>query len=258
MRSLIVAAAALMIGAGGSREASPPSGGMGAITGKVLLDCTLPDNRMEVSQDHKTCGRSKRSPRICVGKSNGIADAIVYLEKVKGGKSFPQGQAYTLEQHNCEYTPHILIVPAGSCMEIVNNDAILHNVHTYEGAQDPKTLFNIAQPVKGLRSKTRPLTTPGIKSVSCDAGHPWMSAYVMVADHPYYALTDKDGNFRLDGVPPGTYTLHMWHEGVGVTRSIAEHDKVKQYFYEPPYEETREVTVEAGGAAEAEFRLKLR
>jgi plastocyanin len=231
----------------------------GTITGKVRLKGIPPTcDQLMCTQDNRACGKTKRSPRLSVGNGLGIADAIVYLESISKGKKFQEEHPCLLVQHNCEYSPHTLIVPAGSPLQIVNNDPILHNVHTYEASKDPKTVFNIAQPIKGVKSTTKPLMKPGLINVSCDAGHPWMSASIMVAAHPYYTLTDKDGNFSLANVPPGSYTLRMWHEGVAIVKKELEHDKVKKYEFEQPYEESMQVTVNPKTTSTADFELTLR
>jgi hypothetical protein len=145
-------------------------------------------------------------------------------------------------------------------MEIVNNDPVLHNVHTYSTREKHRTIFNIAQPIKGQRTPIRPtlFKTRGIVMATCDAGHPWMSAYIVLADHPYYAVTDANGKYTLDNVPPGTYRLKMWHEGVAATRVEMENGKPKLYEYEEPYELVQEVTVTEGGKVEVNFDLALR
>jgi plastocyanin len=231
----------------------------GTITGKVRLEgSSTKSDQMMCTQDNRSCGKSKHSPRLCIGKDRGLADAIIYLHGISKGKKFQDDQPCLIDQHNCEYHPHTLIVPVGSSLRIVNNDPILHNVHSYEAAKEPKTVFNIAQPIKGVKSSTRPLTKPGIINLTCDAGHPWMSGTIMVAEHPYYAITDKDGNFSLADVPPGSYTLQMWHEGITIVNKELEHEKVKKYEFEQPYEESRQVTVEPLATVTANFELKLR
>jgi plastocyanin len=231
----------------------------GTIAGKVRLKgVSQKFDQMMCTQDNRTCGKMKNSPRLTVGKNGGVADAIVYLEGISKGKKFQDDQPCLIDQHNCEYHPHTLVVPVGRSIQIVNNDAILHNVHTYEAVKEPKTVFNIAQPIKGVKSTTRPLTKPGLINLTCDAGHPWMSGTIMVAAHPYYAITDKNGDFSLSDVPPGSYTLHMWHEGVTIVKKELEHDKVKKYEFEQPYEESRQVTVRAEATSTADFELSLR
>ena len=151
----------------------------------------------------------------------------------------------------------MLTVAAGTPLDIVNSDPILHNVHarenTPEGAQ---TIFNVAQPLRGQRTAVNlSVKKPGIVVLSCEAGHPWMSAYVFVADHPYVAVTNDDGEFVIKGVPPGTYRIKMWHEGVRVARII---ESLQRYEYEDPYELTQEVTVTPAAETIVNFELGLR
>jgi hypothetical protein len=151
-----------------------------------------------------------------------------------------------------------MIIPLGERLEIVNDDPILHNVHTYLDGKPPKTLFNIAQPMKGVRMKTRPMEKRGLILATCDAGHPWMYAHIMAVEHPYYTVTDANGNFRIENIPPGDYTLQFWHEGIAVTNKAMEKDKVTKYDFEAPYEETKPVTVTAQKESVVDFELVLR
>ncbi|HZY10567.1 MAG TPA: hypothetical protein VFF29_05375, partial [Bacteroidota bacterium] len=178
----------------------------GTITGSVRLkDNPTAYEPMEITKDSKYCGKSKPSPRLIVGKNNGIQNAIVYLQDFTALEKINENFKVTLDQKKCEYVPHIMIVPHGAQLDIVNSDPILHNVHAYETQDAPKSLFNIAQPIKGQRTaiKRSLLEKPGIIEATCDAGHPWMSAYIMVASHSYYTITDKNGEYKLENVPPG-------------------------------------------------------
>jgi hypothetical protein len=98
-------------------------------------------------------------------------------------------------------------------------------------------------------------TKPGMIALSCEAGHPWMSAFLYVSRDPYVALTDAGGEFVIRNVPPGTYTLKMWHEGVTL-KSINK--RLQLYEYEEPYELTQQVTVTANNESVANFDLELR
>ena len=161
-----------------------------------------------------------------------------------------------MDQKNCQYAPHALIVPAGSKIEITNSDPILHNVHGQQITdQGQQTLFNVAQPVRGQRTTVDTSLTPGIVFLTCEAGHPWMSGYVFVANHPYVTLSGDDGQFVIEGVPPGTYRIKMWHEGVALKRNIKS---LQRYEYEEPYEVTEDVTVRANSEAVVNFDLSLR
>jgi hypothetical protein len=162
-----------------------------------------------------------------------------------------------VEQSRCEYGPRALTVQSGTRLDIANDDPILHNVHARRlTSSGLETIFNIAQPIRGQRTVVDPpLTSAGIVALSCEAGHPWMSAYVLVADHPYTAVTDADGRFAIEHVPAGTYRIRMWHEGVRLTQVLKS---VQRYEFEPPYEVSREVVVPAAGETVVDFDFELR
>ncbi len=166
-----------------------------------------------VTKDQKICGDSKTVPGATIGKNGEVPNAVVYLEGITSGKKNLSVQKVRLDQKNCEYIPHILIVPHGAEVEILNSDPTLHNVHAYTVADKPSTIFNLAFPVQGQKITKKLSQTEGILSL-CDAGHPWMSAHIFLTEHPYYAVTDGQGNFSLNNVPPGTYTLRLWYEGI--------------------------------------------
>ena len=233
----------------------------GTVHGVVRLHGAAPSPlRLVISKDEKICGKEQASPRLLLGRERGVANAIVSLEGIKEGKAWSRDVKPVLDQKLCSYEPHVLIVPAGSDLEIVNNDPILHNVHAYELTGAERSLFNIAQPIKGQRTPVRSalLNNAGLIQATCDAGHPWMSAYIMVADHPYYEVTDRDGGFTIADVPPGTYRLRMWHEGVAVVKTEKEQGIVKKYFFEPPYSLEQEVVILPDGEVSVEFDLVLR
>ena len=229
----------------------------GRVRGMVRLAGAAPKATvMPAIKDEAVCGKEQHSPRLVVGKSGGVANTLVWLEEVPAGKPWPNGQKWLVDQKGCRYDPHVAVVPVGANLEIVNSDPLLHNVHarTHEA---PRTVFNISLPLPGQRTPVdgKRLDKPGLLTLSCEAGHPWMSGYLMVAAHPYYAVTAEDGSFELTGVPPGTYTLRMWHEGVKVA-SYAE--SLQRYTFEEPYEASKSVTVSSGGDARADFTLTLR
>jgi hypothetical protein len=131
----------------------------------------------------------------------------------------------------------------GTALAVLNNDAVLHNVHgTTETGGSPLTVFNIAMPFKGGKSP-QVLKRPGAIKLRCDAGHTWMSAYVHVFDHPFYAVTDAKGRFTIKDVPPGKYTLEYWHEPIS--------DK------QAPLVRTATVEVSDGKAASADAAISF-
>jgi hypothetical protein len=138
---------------------------------------------MEITKDPDYCGRIKTCPPLRLGAKQGVQNALVSLEGIDRGKKFAANSTPVLTQRHCNYEPHVVILPMGRQLEIVNSDPILHNVHAYDPHAQSKTIFNIAQPIKGQRTpvKLSQMLTPGIVSAICDAGHPWMSSYIMVA-----------------------------------------------------------------------------
>ncbi len=234
----------------------------GIIRGTVRLvgDASAVES-FEVTKNEEYCGSEKPSPRLTVGPNNGVSNAVVSIEGITRGKAIPRGAPPVLNQRECEYQPHVLILPVGAQLEIVNSDPILHNVHGYmlRGAR-PRSIFNIAQPNKGqsVLIRARRFRAPELVVATCDAGHPWMSAYIIVAEHPYHAVTDANGEFRLDGVPPGSYRVRLWHEGVAVVETVFEGGKAKKYHFEESYESSQEVVVPPSGEVTVDFELALR
>jgi plastocyanin len=271
MKKLVVLLAAALFLAGCGTEqgkensstadkASPgaPAGPVGRIRGVVRLQGQAPAAAFEaVTENQNTCGDRVAVTRLALGKENGVQHAFVYLDGVQSTEKMAPRESLLVDQKNCQYAPHSLIVPVGSKIDITNSDAILHNVHGQQITDDgSKTLFNIAQPVRGQRTTVEsPLTTPGIVFLTCEAGHPWMNGYVFVANHPFVSVTGADGQFVIEGVPAGTYHIKMWHEGVSMTRNIKT---LQRYEYEAPYEMTQDVTVPANGETVVNFDMSLR
>jgi len=102
-------------------------------------------------------------------------------------------------------------VMAGQPVQIQNSDQTLHNVHTYRG---PSTMFNQAQ-IPGMAPITKTFADGGqLVKFKCDV-HPWMTGYIAIATNPFSAVSDADGNFKIEKLPPGAYTLEAWHERLG-------------------------------------------
>jgi hypothetical protein len=112
------------------------------------------------------------------------------------------------------YEPHILAMQVGQDLVVKNDDPFLHNVHAMSSANPS---FNFGQPNKDPGKKAATLKAVETFHVKCDV-HPWMSAYIRVFDHPFHAVTKADGSFTLDDVPPGSYTITVWHESLGETK----------------------------------------
>lgn len=193
-------------------EGGPVADG-GTINGTVTFDGTAPTpEKIPVTKDKKVCGEDKVSPNLAVGADGGIENVVVRLTNIAKGKAMEAPASNPVfDQKGCEYHPHVLLFPAGSTIEILNSDGILHNVHTTSTANPA---FNQAQPkFKKKLQKTIEKPEMGIRVV-CDA-HGWMGAWWISQDHPYYALTDANGAFSMTDVPAGDYEIEFWHETLG-------------------------------------------
>ena len=118
-----------------------------------------------------------------------------------------------LDQKNCHFEPHVLLVNRGQNFLVGNADPMGHDVRAFEGA---KMLFRFEMESTQAPVEKR-FDRPGRFVIRCGL-HPWMHAYVISADHPYYAVSDADGKFYLRNVPKGNYVLNVWHERLGEVR----------------------------------------
>jgi hypothetical protein len=169
---------------------------------------------VKIAKDAAVCGKEAARDALVVGADGALANVVVTLKGVKPSKPPAPVKGASLDQVGCRYTPHVQAVTVGTALEVLNNDAVLHNVHgTHDGTGSPVTVFNIAMPFKGGKSPQL-LKRPGAMKLRCDAGHTWMNAWVHVFDHPWYAVTDAKGRFSLADVPPGKHTLELWHEPI--------------------------------------------
>jgi hypothetical protein len=141
-----------------------------------------------------------------------LANVIVYLKDITQGKAAPS-EPLALVNANCMFSPRAQGAMVSGRVKMSSEDMVLHNTHAQNSDTDA-TIINVALPFKGF-AVTKPLPArPSLIKVKCDA-HEWMHAWIMELEHPYYATTDADGHFSISDVPPGTYTLAVWHEAAG-------------------------------------------
>ncbi len=240
------------------QEISVRSGGVisGAVkwAGAAPALAPFPVNRNKGVCDLDKSGKRK-SPRLIIGGGGGVANAVVYIANITRGKRLPpRGLRHARKWviKGCEYRPHVLIAPVGSYLAMRNDDRILHNIRMFGAAA-----YNLPMPEKGTLFVKR-LPRAGVISLRCDAGHGWMSGIIHVTQHPYYAVTDREGKFSLKDVPPGRYAVRAWHEGWKVKAVIPKDGKPTFYEFERPIELTREVTLPERGKVEIVFTLSNR
>lgn len=189
----------------------------GSISGTVKFAGQPPAVKpLVVNKDQATCGKTQPAESVILGADKSVKNAVVRLTNISKGKSLDTGTKVVLDQVKCRFIPHVLIIPVGATLEIKNSDPITHNIHTFSIDNDP---INKAQP-KTLPVISTKFTAPETVKTQCDI-HKWMSTWIVTADHPYYAMTDEKGQFKLTDVPPGTYQIEIWHEMLGkVTKEV--------------------------------------
>lgn len=204
---------ALVVLATVSLSASAAHAAGGQIKGTIKASGKAPAAKpIDMQTDPFCAGKSNKEEDLLVGSNGGLKNAIVRIAKGAPAAPAPTGEV-VLDQDGCAYKPHVAVAQAGQVVLIKNSDETLHNVHTYKG---PATLFNAAQP-QGAPPLKKKFPAPGdVVKFKCDV-HPWMTGYVAVTDNPYHAVSGADGSFTIDNVPPGTYTLEVWHEKLGTT-----------------------------------------
>jgi plastocyanin len=174
-------------------------------TGPATEQKTLP-----VTTDQYVCGKEKDAEDLVLSPDKGIRNAVVWLTSAPPGAQRQTASAPAfLDQKQCAFTPRVIVVPVGGTVEFLNSDRLLHNIHS-RSKGNPN--FNRTQP----KGRTIPITfsKPEIIRIDCDL-HPWMRAWVVVAEHPFYAVTGPGGEFALGNLPAGPYTLNVWHETLG-------------------------------------------
>jgi hypothetical protein len=254
--TFLFAATALLTAQSNYRVISVSNGG--TISGTVKWSGPVPRPlEFPVSKDAQICDpESKKTvdlERLIVGSQGGVADTIVYLKDITSGKAFdlPEPRRH-LDQVHCRYVPHILLVPRDAVLQMQSSDATLHTIHM-EGA----ATFNLPFPFTH-QVTARTMSTAGLVHIQCNGGHVWMNADMMVAPHPYYAVTDDSGKFEFTDVPPGTYEIVAWHEGWGVAGKEQVYDvltqrKVDRPLFSEPKSWEKSVTVTAGQKSGVSF-----
>jgi plastocyanin len=146
------------------------------------------------------------------GQVSGVAGpSVVYVDTI-AGKSFPAPTQHpVIDQKGLVFQPHITAVQVGTTVDFLNSDSVAHNVFWTSIGGNKKLSHNLGTWPKGER-KSFKFDTPGAVPILCNV-HPEMSAYLVVVPTPYFAVSDQAGNYKIENVPDGSYTVQAWHEG---------------------------------------------
>jgi len=197
---------------GGTDDNKSAVTGVGKFKGRVVKP-----KEISMTSDGKcVAGRKEAATRELYVWGDKFEDGTVALQNVfvyvsKGAENVkfttPKDEVL-MDQVGCMYTPHVQACMTNQPVVIKNSDNTLHNVNCQAKKNTP---FNIGQPVKGMKTTKKYSKAEMAIALKCEV-HAWMNAYLHVMEHPFYAITQKDGSFTLKGLPDGEYDLAVWHE----------------------------------------------
>ncbi|MBI2822037.1 MAG: carboxypeptidase regulatory-like domain-containing protein [Acidobacteria bacterium] len=176
-----------------------------AFQGRVIPGATVVDN----ATDPQFSGtRHSLEDNLISQNTRGIGNLILSVVMDRPPAAHPPGETLVLNNRDCRFQPHVAVLTAGSAIEAVNSDSIFHTTHLYYGPLSRNLALGV-----GERAR-QPVNRPGFVIVKCDI-HGWMKAFVRVDAHPFHAVSDAEGRFRIEGIPAGSYMLEVWHEYFG-------------------------------------------
>ncbi|HJQ21749.1 MAG TPA: carboxypeptidase-like regulatory domain-containing protein [Gemmatimonadaceae bacterium] len=182
----------------------------GVISGTLALQGEPHDSVVAVKNDPKVCGDSA-SVSETDSEGGSLANVLVWVDGIESGKPLPDVRRETLTIEHCRFEPRILAVVAKSTINVFSRDHATHEISFYrEGASEPIEHIRTVDEGQVVPSE-KIASEPGIVEIRCKE-HSFARGYIAVFDHPYFAVTDDKGEFKIDGLPPGTYTVKVWHE----------------------------------------------
>ena len=181
----------------------------GVISGIIKLKGDAPVIQPhKVIHDPEFCGTTVADETYVVNPStHGLQNVVISIEGISRGKNHPPSTVL-LENTKCHFQPNTIAAMVGDSYEVKNSDPVLHNTHL---KLDNVTILNVAMPPSGRNIK-KPLNQTGLINVRCDA-HTFMKGNILVFDHPYFAVTDQEGAYKITDIPAGKYKLKIWHDG---------------------------------------------
>jgi plastocyanin len=227
---------------------------------KMLEPFVFPLNKNQEGCGHTTMP----SERAVIDPTTlGLKNCVVSLVEIAKGKDFEGEMAKAerlviLDQKSCRYVPHVALVRAGTKISVKNSDPVEHNAKSF--FNNKATLqFNVMSSSGSLQepSDETHLKKAGNYIVACDI-HFWMTGYIRAVSHPYWAVTAEDGTATLTNVPPGTYKVACWHEGM-LMSLVQNGAEVSDYKFSADFElPPQDATVTAGATCEVAFTIEPR
>ena len=185
----------------------------GTIRGVVTFTGTAPARPKLRRDSDPFCEKTVKLAEDVVVTGGKLRDVVVRIKNGTAGTHAAPTTPVTITQRECTYAPRVIAAMAGQKLAVANADATYHNVHGWLGT---RTLWNDSQPAGAPQITKSDVGKAGdVLELRCDV-HPWMHAFVVVHDHPFFAVTGDDGAFTLTGLAPGTYSVEAWHPTLGL------------------------------------------
>lgn len=193
----------------------------GTVTGKIVFEGKAPAMRPLPVESDPHCVKLRGdkpllTEHLILGEGQTMANVLVRVVSNLPSKEHPvPEEPVLLSQVGCQYTPHVLVVRKGQNIKFQNPDGINHNVHLLpEKNKEMNRAMANSEAVFLYKAEH----AEDVFSIKCDV-HSWMKAYCAVLDHPYFDVTSEDGTFSIEGLPPGTYEIEVWHEVLKTQRA---------------------------------------
>jgi plastocyanin len=196
-------------------SAAPGAMGSATVNGSIRFEGEVPKLRPLKMDADPGCAKKHSDevmPEVLVlGDNSELANVYVRVSAgLAAGSYAAPAEAVTLDQDGCQYTPHVVALVAGQKFKVLNSDGLLHNVH---GLGKLNPTFNRAMPAAVTEAEYQ-FDKEEVFKIKCDV-HPWMGAWIAVSSHPFFDVTQRDGQFEIAHLPAGDYTIEAWHERLG-------------------------------------------